>query len=97
MSKSYKIVIIGDSGIGKTSLVKRLRLGSYDKKHLATLGAEVTNIEVDNNGETINLLLWDTAGNDNLAGLGDGYYIGAKAAIIMTSDNSPTPIDSLAR
>ncbi|KRX01512.1 P-loop containing nucleoside triphosphate hydrolase [Pseudocohnilembus persalinus] len=79
----YKLVFVGDGGVGKTTFVKRHRTGEFEKKYNATQGVEVSNIDFFTNHGGIRFNIWDTAGQEKLGGLREGYYIGANAAIIM--------------
>jgi len=77
-----KIVIIGDSQVGKSMFVRRLLGGQYKRKwnYVPTMGVEVC--EYYHNGRTFEL--WDCAGSKKLRGLGDGYFIGADAALLIS-------------
>lgn len=75
--------MVGDGGVGKTTFVKRHLTGEFEKKYIATQGVEVTNITFFTNRGAVKLNIWDTAGQEKLGGLREGYYIGAHAAIIM--------------
>ena len=79
----FKVVLIGDGGVGKTTFVKRHQTGEFEKKYIATQGVEVSSITFNTNHGPIKLSLWDTAGQEKLGGLREGYYIGANAAILM--------------
>lgn len=80
---SFKLVLVGDGGVGKTTFVKRHRTGEFEKKYLATMGVEVSPLSFTTTHGPITFNCWDTAGQEKLGGLRDGYYIGAQAAIIM--------------
>lgn len=79
----FKVVLIGDGGVGKTTFVKRHITGEFEKKYIATQGVEVSSITFYTNHGPIKLALWDTAGQEKLGGLREGYYIGAHAAVLM--------------
>lgn len=80
---TYKIVLVGDGGTGKSSYVARLNCEGFLKEYVATLGVEKSEILVDtSHGEAL-VVLWDTAGQEKLGPLRDGYYKGADAAIIF--------------
>lgn len=87
---TYKIVIVGDGGVGKTTFVNRFFTGEFRKEHYATLGVEVTPIAISTSMGTIMLNVWDCAGTKRFRGLGDGYYIQANAAIVMFDVTNPT-------
>ncbi|XP_042862627.1 GTP-binding nuclear protein GSP1/CNR1-like [Penaeus japonicus] len=79
----YKIVLVGDGGTGKSSYVARLNCEGFLKEYVATLGVEKSEILVDTSHGESTIVLWDTAGQEKLGPLRDGYYSGADAAIIF--------------
>jgi GTP-binding nuclear protein Ran len=80
---SFKLVLVGDGGVGKTTFVKRHLTGEFEKKYIATLGVEVHPIQFTTNRGPITFNVWDTAGQEKFGGLRDGYYIQGQCAIIM--------------
>jgi GTP-binding nuclear protein Ran len=78
-----KICLLGDGGVGKTTFVKRLRTGEFEKKYVATMGVSVDSLTFMTNYGAIPISVWDTAGQEKFGGLRDGYYVGSKAFIIM--------------
>lgn len=79
----YKLVLVGDAGVGKTVFMTRHLTGEFEKKYVATVGAEVHPIEFNTtSGKTI-FKVWDTAGQEKYAGLRESYYKDADCAIIM--------------
>jgi len=79
----FKVILVGDGGVGKTTFVKRHQTGEFEKKYVATMGVEVHPLTFNTNYGKIILNCWDTAGQEKLGGLRDGYYIGGNAAIVM--------------
>lgn len=79
----FKLVLVGDGGVGKTTFVKRHQTGEFEKKYIATLGVEVHPMPFFTTLGQIKFNVWDTAGQEKLGGLRDGYYIGGQCAIIM--------------
>lgn len=79
----FKLVLVGDGGTGKTTLVKRHLTGEFEKKYIATLGVEVHPLVFNTNFGPIKFNVWDTAGQEKFGGLRDGYYIQGQCAIIM--------------
>ena len=72
-SQIPKIVLIGDGGVGKTTFIKRHLTGEFEKKYVATMGAEVHPMNFFTTHGEIKLDVWDTAGQEGLGGLRDGY------------------------
>jgi GTP-binding nuclear protein Ran len=79
----FKLVMVGDGGVGKTTFVKRHITGEFEKKYEATRGVNVNPIIFYTNKGPIQLNIWDTAGQEKLGGLREGYYIGGQCGIIM--------------
>ena len=79
----FKLVLCGDGGKGKTTFLKRHLTGEFEKRYIATLGVEVHPMVFFTSRGKIRFQVWDTAGQEKLACLRDGYYIGADCAIIM--------------
>ena len=79
----FKLVLIGDGGVGKTTFVKRHLTGEYEKSYIATVGVEVHPLNFFTTRGQIVFNVWDTAGQEKLSGLRDGYYIGGNCGIIM--------------
>lgn len=82
-TREFKLVLVGDGGVGKTTLVKRHQTGEFEKRYIPTLGVAVTSLRFETNHGTVVFNVWDTAGQEKFGGLRDGYYLNADAAIIM--------------
>lgn len=70
---TFKVVLVGDGGVGKTTFVKRHISGEFEKRYLATMGVEVHPLKFYTNYGEIIMNVWDTAGQEKLGGLRDGY------------------------
>lgn len=79
----YKIALIGDGGVGKTTYVKRMLTGEFEKKYVATLGVEVHPLRFRTNYGVVQFNMWDTAGQEKFSGLREGYFVFAHGAILM--------------
>lgn len=79
----FKLILVGDGGVGKTTFVKRHLTGEFEKKYVATLGVEVHPLPFTTNRGLLKFNVWDTAGQEKFGGLRDGYYIQGQCAIIM--------------
>ena len=87
---TFKLILVGDGGVGKTTFVKRHRTGEFEKKYLATIGVEVHPLRFHTNYGEICFSCWDTAGQEKFGGLRDGYYIQGRCAILMFDVTSRT-------
>ncbi len=81
----YKIVVIGDGGVGKTSLIKKFTHGIFINDYIKTIGAQFTKIEKNVNGNDISLIFWDIAGQGSFDFLNSLFYKDSKACIIVFS------------
>ena len=60
----FKMILVGDGGVGKTTFVKRHLTGEFEKKYVATLGVEVRPLDFHTNLGKIRFNVWDTAGQE---------------------------------
>jgi len=81
----FKITVIGDGAVGKTSLIKKYTQGSFQKEYISTLGTQFSKYEEKIDGEKVGLFLWDIAGQDSFQALRQRFYIGSSGAIIVFS------------
>ncbi|KAL7471093.1 hypothetical protein ACHAXS_011392 [Conticribra weissflogii] len=93
----FKIVVVGDGGVGKSALVKRLTTDTFEPIYECTRGADTSTISFPTNRGILKFHTWDTAGVEKFGGLKDGYYIGSKAAIIMFDLESRATYTNAAR
>eukprot|EP00758_Cryptobia_borreli_P009015 Tbor_TRINITY_DN5439_c3_g1::TRINITY_DN5439_c3_g1_i1::g.24360::m.24360/K07897/RAB7A; Ras-related protein Rab-7A len=85
MSKKQllKIIIMGDSGVGKTSLMQQYVTKKFDDRYKATIGADFLTKEIEINGQAVCMQIWDTAGQERFQSLGSAFYRGADACILV--------------
>ncbi|MFX1498922.1 MAG: Rab family GTPase [Promethearchaeota archaeon] len=81
----FKITVVGDGGVGKTSLIKRFTESSFNKEYIKTIGAQfsVYNKQIEN--VNVRLLLWDIAGQDDFSFLKPSFFKNSNASIIVYS------------
>ena len=80
----YKILILGDSKVGKSCFLTRYADNTYHEDYLSTIGMDykIKNYELEN-GDTIKLYIWDTAGQDRFRSITSNYYKGADGIILI--------------
>jgi small GTP-binding protein len=93
---SYKVVLVGDGNVGKTSLVRRFCEGKFEDSRVLTIGVDFQ-IKTVRLGElVIRLSLWDIAGQDRFRALRDQFYSGTLAAALVYDATSPATFFNLA-
>ena len=80
-----KVVLLGTTMVGKTSIVTRVTSGEFDPSIKPTIGACYASKSFDVDGRTVKLQIWDTAGQERFKTLVPMYYRGAKVAVIVFS------------
>ena len=96
-TRTFKVALIGDGCVGKTTFVKRHRTGEFEQKYVPTLGVEVHPLRFQTTHGEYVLNIWDCAGQEKFGGLRDGYYIQSKAFIIMFDVGNKTSYKNLMR
>ncbi|EIM91733.1 ras-domain-containing protein [Stereum hirsutum FP-91666 SS1] len=95
---TIKLVVIGNSGVGKTSLRGQYISGRFSTGYRATIGADFitkTLPHPTNPKETVTLQIWDTAGQERFSSLSSAFFRGADAALLMYDVNQPSSLRAL--
>ncbi|CAH2261465.1 ras-related protein Rab-21 [Pararge aegeria] len=82
-TNNFKVVLLGEGCVGKTSILLRYIEDRFNDKHLTTLQATFLNKKLNINGKRINLSIWDTAGQEKFHALGPIYYRNSNGAILV--------------
>jgi len=86
MSKfKFKITVIGDGMVGKTSLIQKFTKGSFQKEYIKTIGAQFSKYEEEIDGDRCELVFWDIAGQDEFHFLRPSFYKSSVASIVVFS------------
>ncbi|KAK8568110.1 hypothetical protein V6N13_106051 [Hibiscus sabdariffa] len=90
-----KVIILGDSGVGKTSLMNQYVNKKFSNQYKATIGADFLTKEVQFEDRLFTLQIWDTAGQERFQSLGVAFYRGADCCVLVYDVNSMKSFDSL--
>ncbi|XP_044127423.1 ras-related protein Rab-19 [Bufo gargarizans] len=78
----FKIILIGDSNVGKTCVVQRFQSGVFTDKYQNTIGVDFTVKSLNIDGKKVKVQVWDTAGQERFRTIAQSYYRSAHGAII---------------
>ena len=93
--KTIQLLVIGDSSVGKTSLITRYTNGTFKEEYLATVGLDYySKVEAINN-QTINIKLWDTAGQERYKSLTQNYFRNAEGVLLTYDVTNSESFDNL--
>ena len=79
----FKVVIVGNSSVGKSSLLRRFADDSFQESYLATIGVDFRFKSITVNADIVKLQIWDTAGQERFRTITGAYYKGAHAIIVV--------------
>ena len=92
---NHKIVLIGDSGVGKTSIFNRFDTNTYMDHYQMTVGGGFSNIEVRYQGQPVLLGIWDTAGQERFRNIVPMYFDRAEIILLVFDLTNPESFDNL--
>ncbi|KAJ7957341.1 Ras family [Quillaja saponaria] len=93
----FKIVIIGDSAVGKSNLLTRYARNEFNLHSKATIGVEFQTQSLEIDGKEVKAQIWDTAGQERFRAVTSAYYRGAVGALIVYDISRRTTFDSVGR
>ena len=90
-----KVVIVGDSGVGKSNLIKRFTTNEFNEHSKATVGVEFLSRYYKINDKIFKIEMWDTAGQERYKSITAAYYKGAKGALIVYDTTSAKSFENV--
>lgn len=97
MEKSRKIVLLGQFGVGKTSLVRRFIEDNFGDNYKSTLGVEISKKKINfPSGKVVSLIIWDLEGFSNISKTRKAYLVGSKGFMYVFDVTRPVTYISLA-
>lgn len=79
----FKVVLIGDSGVGKSNLLSRFTRNEFSLESKSTIGVEFATRSINVDGKMIKAQIWDTAGQERYRAITSAYYRGAVGALLV--------------
>ncbi|KAA8522566.1 hypothetical protein F0562_013073 [Nyssa sinensis] len=90
-----KVIVLGDSGVGKTSLMNQYVHKKFSQQYKATIGADFVTKELQIDDRLVTLQIWDTAGQERFQSLGVAFYRGADCCVLVYDVNVMRSFDTL--
>jgi Ras-related protein Rab-11A len=78
-----KIVLVGDSGVGKSNIISKFTKNEFNFESKTTIGVEFASKVVNIDDKTIKVQIWDTAGQERYRSMASAYYRGAVGALLV--------------
>ncbi|KAI0985269.1 hypothetical protein GJ496_000152 [Pomphorhynchus laevis] len=93
----FKLVLIGDSGVGKSNLLSRFTRNEFNLESKSTIGVEFATRIVEINTKNVKAQIWDTAGQERYRAITSAYYRGAVGALLVYNVTSRQSFESVPR
>ena len=94
-SYTFKILLLGDGAVGKTSLVQRFVHNSFQESYLMTIGMEPSSRYDEIDGVPITYSLWDIAGSQHFTSIRSMYYRGVMGALVIFDKTRPESLENI--
>jgi Ras-related protein Rab-11A len=94
---SHTVVLIGDSGVGKSNLLSRFTRNEFNLESKSTIGVEFATKSIQTEGKTIKAQIWDTAGQERYRAITSAYYRGAVGALLVYDISKPQTFENVER
>ena len=91
----FKLILIGNSGVGKSCILQRYMKHTFEENYKCTIGVDFLMKSLIINGQTVKLQIWDTAGQEKYKSMVSSYYRGANVALIVFDITSHKTFDAL--
>ena len=92
---TFKILTIGESGVGKTCVLRRFVENKFLKNHLATIGIDFKTKTLNINNQEVKLKIWDTAGQERFRNITTQYYKGADGIVLVYDVTDESSYDKI--
>ncbi|KAL3853613.1 hypothetical protein ACJMK2_017145 [Sinanodonta woodiana] len=93
----FKLVLVGDAGVGKTSVFRRFQSGTYIETNASTIGVDFTMKTLQIDGKLIKLHIWDTTGQEKFRSIIHSYYRSANGVVMVYDITKKASFDRLSQ
>lgn len=93
----YKVAIVGDGNVGKTTLLRRFATGKFQESRIMTIGVDFQTVAVKSGDLSFKLTVWDLAGQERFASFRENFYLGARAVALVYDVTDRPSFDALPR
>uniref|UniRef100_A0A1I7UI61 Ras-related protein Rab-25 n=1 Tax=Caenorhabditis tropicalis TaxID=1561998 RepID=A0A1I7UI61_9PELO len=93
----FKVVLIGDSGVGKSNLLARFTKRDFDLETKSTIGVEFATRSMEIEGKKVKATIWDTAGQERFRAITSAYYRGCLGALVVFDISKHKTFESVGR
>lgn len=93
----FKVVLIGDSGVGKSNLLSRFTRNEFNLESKSTIGVEFATRSIQVDGKIVKAQIWDTAGQERYRAITSAYYRGAVGALLVYDISKKGTFENVSR
>ena len=93
----FKLLLIGDSGVGKTCILFRFSDDAFNTTFISTIGIDFKIKTIDIGGKRVKLQIWDTAGQERFHTITTSYYRGANGIMLVYDITNPKSFDNITK
>jgi Ras-related protein Rab-7A len=90
-----KVIVLGDTNVGKTSVLKQFVDREFSTQYKSTIGSDFTSKQLEVDGRTMTLQIWDTAGQERFQSLGWRFFRGSDCCILVYDVTNPSTFQSI--
>ena len=83
----FKLIIVGNTGVGKTSILERVKINKFKEYYDSTMQPELCELNMEVENQIVKLKIWDTAGQEKFRALTRNYFRSSSLAIIVYAIN----------
>ena len=95
VAKQYRVIVVGESGVGKTCLIERMKHDEFDPDKSSTVGVSSFQVNLKYNDKEFDVSLFDTAGQERYRSITRSFYRGSHVVLVVFDMTDRTTMDAL--